>query len=175
MTEPTKTCRGCGQALPLEAFPPLKSGRYGVHSLCRPCKLAYQKRLYQRRKQRQPSKINYVKPPPGLKARLCWSAQTNHHGARNENCRHYLGCLNVAARHNLNFSCAGCQFEHDQAGAMIQQSDLPGVIALLWAVKYKSTCSGRITRTVQNNFIEFCSILAGEEIRDRQADYRHYD
>jgi hypothetical protein len=174
MTPEVKICRHCGESLPLSAFSESKTGRYGVASQCRACK----NRI---RRERRRHSIKTVQAPPGLRAKIAWSARkaaTPPDIIKNHLCPHYAECLAVAARHrpHLDFSCRACEHETDQADAHPRDGELAGMIALLFVLfqpdnKDLSSAVPAIVLEVHGHFGEYLALIAGE--RPRQQDMPH--
>lgn len=61
-----KTCRDCGEAKPLDAFPLQKGGRLGRHPLCKPCRAAQERERYHRSRGRL---LDQMRSDPARKVR----------------------------------------------------------------------------------------------------------
>jgi hypothetical protein len=171
MTE-VKTCRHCGESLPMAAFSESKTGRYGVASQCRACK-------NQIRRERRRHSIKTVQAPPGLHAKIAWSARkaaTPPDAIKNYLCPNYAECLAAAAHHkpHLDFSCRACEHETDQADNF--DGELAGMIALLLVVfqpdnKDLSSAVQAVVMDVHGHLGEYLAYIAGECPRQPDMPY----
>jgi hypothetical protein len=72
-----KTCRDCGEAKPLEAFPLQKGGRMGRHPLCKPCRAAQERERYRRDRD---AILERARDDPRRKDAARWGQLLRKHG-----------------------------------------------------------------------------------------------